>query len=54
MGFSKNSVKRETHNDRSLPQETRETSNNQAKLTPKTTRKGRTNKPPKLVEGKKS
>ena len=54
MGFNKSSAKREVHSNISLPQETKETSNNQAKLTPKTTRKGRTNKPPKLVEGKKS
>ena len=36
-----------------LPQETRKTSNRQPRFTPKTTGK-RTEKPSKLVEGKKS
>ena len=39
MGFSKSSAKREVHNYTSLPQETRETSNEQAKFTPKAMRK---------------
>ena len=51
---SKNHSNREVYNDTPLPQETRKTSNRQLKFTPKTTGKGRTKKPPKLVEGKKS
>ena len=51
---SKNHSNREVYNDTLLPQETRKTSNRQLKFTPKTTGKGRTKKPPKLVEGKKS
>ena len=53
MGFSKSSAKREVHQNASLPQETRKTSNKQPNLTPKATRK-RTKTPPKLVDGKKS
>ena len=53
IGFSKNSAKREGHSNTCLPQETRETSNRQPNLTPKTTGK-RTTPPPKLLEGKKS
>ena len=39
MGFSKSSAKREVHQNASLPQETRKTSNKQPYLTPKATRK---------------
>ena len=39
MGFSKSSAKREVHQNASLPQETRKTSNKQPNLTPKATRK---------------
>ena len=39
MGCSKSSVKREVYSNISLPQETRETSNTQPKLTPKATGK---------------
>ena len=39
MGCSKSSEKREVYSNISLPQETRETSNTQPKLTPKATRK---------------
>ena len=34
MGFSKSSAKREVHSNRSLPQETRETSNKLLNFTP--------------------
>ena len=44
MGCSKSSVKREVYSNISLPQETRETSNTQPKLTPKATRKRTTTK----------
>ena len=47
MGFSKSSAKREIHSKTSLPQETRETSNNQPNFTSKATRKRRI---PKLEE----
>ena len=47
MGFSKSSAKREVHQNASLPQETRKTSNKQPYLTPKATRK-RTKKTPKV------
>ena len=49
MGFTKSSTKREVHQNASLPQETRETSNKQPNFTSKATRKRRI---PKL-EGKK-
>ena len=39
MGFRKNSLKREVHNNTRLPQETRETSNKQPNFTLKATRK---------------
>ena len=42
---SKSSYKREVYNNTILPQETRKTSNKQAKLASKTTRERRTNKP---------
>ena len=42
MRFSKSSAKREVHSNTCLPQETRETSDNQPNFTPKTTRKRRT------------
>ena len=54
MGCSKSSAKREVYSNISLPQETRETSHRQPKLTAKATRKRTTTKNPKLVEGKKS
>ena len=53
MGWSKSSSKREVYNYTSLPQETRNISNKQSKLTSKGTRERRTNKT-QLVEGKKS
>ena len=37
-GISKSSTKREVHSNRSLPQETTETSNKQPNITPKATR----------------
>ena len=51
MGCSKSNSKREVYSNTILPQETRETPNEQPNFTPKTTGK-RTTK--KLVEGKKS
>ena len=45
MGFSISSTKRTVHSNTSLPQETRETSNKQTKVTPKAARKRRTEKP---------
>ena len=51
MGFSKSSAKREVHSNTSLPQETRETSNEQSNFTPKATRKRRT-KTPKISRRK--
>ena len=54
MGDSKSSSKREIHSDKTLLQETREISNKQLNLTPKSTRERRRNKTPKLAEGKKS
>ena len=41
MGFRKNSLKREVHNNTRLPQETRETSNKQPNFTSKATIKRR-------------
>ena len=41
MGFSKSNAKKEVHSNRSLPQETRETSNKQPNFTPKATRERR-------------
>ena len=54
MGCSKSSSKREVYSNTILPQETGKTWNRQPNFTSKTTGKGRTTKPPKLVEGKKS
>ena len=54
MGCHKSSSKREVYSNTILPQETRKISNKQSNLTPKGTRERRTNKTPKLVEGKKS
>ena len=48
MGCSKSSSKKEVHSNTILPQETRKTSNRQSNFTPKTTRKRRTKKPPKV------
>ena len=45
MGFNKGSIKREIHNNTSLPQETRETSNKKPNFTPKATRKKRKEEP---------
>ena len=44
MGCSKGSYKRELYSNTILPQETRKISNKQCNLTPKGTRKRRTNK----------
>ena len=44
MGGSKSNSKMEVYSDTSLPQETRKISNKQYNLTPKGTRKRRTNK----------
>ena len=44
MGHSKSSSKREIYSNTSLPKETRKISNKQYNLTPKGTRKRRTNK----------
>ena len=52
MGFSKSNAENEVHNNRSLPQETRETSNKQPNFTTKATKKKK-KRTPKLVEGKK-
>ena len=55
MGCPKTSAMREVYSNMSLLQETRQTSNKQPNLTPKSTRKRRKKKTnPKLVEGKKS
>ena len=43
MGCSKSSSKREVYSDTSLPQKVRKISNKQPRLTPKGTRKTRTN-----------
>ena len=53
MGCSKSSSKREVYSSTILPQETRNISNKQPKLTLKAN-KERTKKTPKLSEGKKS
>ena len=45
MGFSKTSAKRKVHSNKSLPQETRETSNKLPNFTPKATRKRRNEEP---------
>ena len=45
MGFSKSNAKRELYSNTSLPQEIRETLNNQPNFTPKATIEGRTEKP---------
>ena len=44
MGCNKSSSNREVHSDTSLPQETKQISSKQSNLTPKGTRKRRTNK----------
>ena len=44
MGCSKSSSKREVYSNTNLPQETRKISNKQPNITPKGTRKRRTNK----------
>ena len=49
MGCSQSSSKREDNSHTILPQETRNISNEQPKLTPKAVRE-RTKKPPKLAE----
>ena len=54
MRFSKSSSKREVYSNTILPQETGKTWNRQPNFTPEITGKGRTTKPPKLVEVKKS
>ena len=45
MGFSKSDAKRELYSNTSLPQEIRESLNDQPNFTPKATRQGRTEKP---------
>ena len=45
MGFSKSNAKRELYSNTSLPQEIRETLNNQPNFTPKATRKRRNEEP---------
>ena len=52
MGFSKSSAKRKVHNNISLPQKTRETSNKEPKITCKAIRKRR--KHPKVSRSKES
>ena len=52
MGYSKSSSKREVYSDTSLPQKTREISNNQSTLYLKRQKK-KTIQNPKLVERKK-
>ena len=54
MGCSKSISKREVYSYTSLPQETRKISSKQSNLTPKGTRERKTNKTPKIAEGKKS
>ena len=54
MGCSKSSSKGEVYSNNVIPQETRNISNKQPKLTPKGTGERRTKKTPKLAEGKKS
>ena len=51
MVHSKSSSKKEVYNNKSLPQETRKITNKQPNLTPRGTRKRRTNKP-KVSKGK--
>ena len=51
MGCSKSNSKREVYSNTVLPQETRETSNEQPNFTPKTTGK-RTTKNPKISKKK--
>ena len=53
-GCSQNSSNREVYSNTILPQESRNISNKQPNLTPKAIRERRTQKPPKLAEGKKS
>ena len=50
MGFSKSSAKREVHNNTSLPQEVRETSNLKPNFIPKATRKRITKNPSQQKE----
>ena len=52
MGCSKSSSKREVYSNTILPQETRNISNKQPNITPKGTRERRTNKTPKLADGR--
>ena len=54
MGCNKSSSKREVYSNTILPQETRNSSNKQPNLTPKSIRERRTKKTPELAEGKKS
>ena len=54
MGCSKSSSKREVYSSTILPQETRKTFNRWPNFTLKTTGNRRSNKNPKLAEGKKS
>ena len=53
MGCSKSSAKREVYSNTSLPQETRNISNEKPNLTPKAIRERRTKKT-QLAEGKKT
>ena len=45
MAFCKSRANREVHNNKNLPQETRETSNKQPNFIPKTSRKRRKEEP---------
>ena len=54
IGCSKSSAKSEVCSNTILPQETRKTLNRRPNFTSKTTGNRRSNKNPKLVEGKKS
>ena len=45
MGFSKSNAKRELYSNTSLPQDIRESLNDQPNFTPKATREGKTEKP---------
>ena len=54
MRCRKSNFKREIYSNTCLSQETRKISNKQCNLTPKIAREKRTNKTPKVVEGKKS
>ena len=52
--MQENSFKRKIYSNTILSQEARKTLTRQPNLTPKTTGKRRTKKPPKFVEGRKS